>query len=395
MSPDSSRVVYRAQHSGAAFDEVYSVPVGGGAAIKLNDPAVPTDGIANGPLITPDSQRVIYNLRSNNSVFDIYSVPIGGGPSIKLNGTLVSGGRVFDYELYSVPATGGPVTKLNGALVSGGGVSNASRSQHFQISPDSSRVVYMADQDTDGVWELFSVPIGGGGTTKLNGPMVAAGDVDSLFGIIPDGSRVVYRADQDVNSKRELYSVPVTGGPDIKLNSTPTAGGDVSTCAISTDGERLIYFSDEQIDGVTELYSVGLGFGDYDAFEQFHGLTSPFDGDEEQDHNLNVFEYLGAGHPKEPDSPIRLQAARIDGADEFSFVLAPAVGNDIRIEIETSTDLTNTGPGAWAPIAVRENGVWTGFPVQITRLGDGLAQHTLLLVTSDHRFYRLRATLAR
>ena len=42
--------------------------------------------------------------------------------------------------------------KLNGALVIGGNV------QHFEISPDGSRVVYQANQDLDGVLELFSVP---------------------------------------------------------------------------------------------------------------------------------------------------------------------------------------------------------------------------------------------
>ena len=38
----------------------------------------------------------------------------------------------------------------------------------FQVSPDGSTVVYRADQDTDDVFELYSVPIGGGASTKLN-----------------------------------------------------------------------------------------------------------------------------------------------------------------------------------------------------------------------------------
>ena len=61
------------------------------------------------------------------------------------------------YELYSVPL-GGPAAagvKLNGAMVTGGYVHN------FLISPDSSRVVYLADQQTDNVYELYSVPLGG------------------------------------------------------------------------------------------------------------------------------------------------------------------------------------------------------------------------------------------
>ena len=47
----------------------------------------------------------------------------------------------------------------------------------FQVTPDGS-VVYVADQDTDNVFELYSVPIGGGATTKLNGALTAGGEVD-------------------------------------------------------------------------------------------------------------------------------------------------------------------------------------------------------------------------
>ena len=38
----------------------------------------------------------------------------------------------------------------------------------FRISPDSSRMVYVADQDTNRVNELYSVALGGGTVTKLN-----------------------------------------------------------------------------------------------------------------------------------------------------------------------------------------------------------------------------------
>jgi len=47
---------------------------------------------------------------------------------------------------------------------------------------------------------------------KLNGGLVIGGSVQD-FQISPDGSRVVYRADQDTVSARELYSVPIAGGP--------------------------------------------------------------------------------------------------------------------------------------------------------------------------------------
>ena len=63
--------------------------------------------------------------------------------------------------------------KINGPLVAGGDVSTSS----LQFSPDSSRVLYYADQDTNDVFEIYSVASGGGTPVKLNGPLVAGGDV--------------------------------------------------------------------------------------------------------------------------------------------------------------------------------------------------------------------------
>ena len=100
--------------------------------------------------------------------------------------------------------------KLNGALASGGDVSF-----FFEISPDTSHVVYHADQDTDGVDELFSVPLDGSSApTKLNGALVSGGDVPFPFEISPDSSRVVYFADQDTDEVFELFSVLLAGTPE-------------------------------------------------------------------------------------------------------------------------------------------------------------------------------------
>ena len=60
-------------------------------------------------------------------------------------------------------APAGPVM-LNPKLESWGDVSFVG----FQFSPDSARVLYRADQETDGVWELYSVPSGGGEAREHN-----------------------------------------------------------------------------------------------------------------------------------------------------------------------------------------------------------------------------------
>ncbi len=120
----------------------------------------------------------------------------------------------------------------------------------FEVSPNSSRVVFRADRDTGGVFELYSVPfLAGANVIKLNGTLAAGGDVSSFaspFQFSPDGQRVVYHADQDTNDVFELYSVPTDGSTvPVKLNGALVTGGDVQTAAqggdfrISSDGTSL------------------------------------------------------------------------------------------------------------------------------------------------------------
>ncbi|WP_211227230.1 hypothetical protein, partial [Saccharospirillum impatiens] len=61
--------------------------------------------------------------------------------------------------------------------VSGPLVSANSDVVDFQWSPDSSRLAYRADQDTDGVNELYSSLAAGGDNVKVSGPLVTNGDV--------------------------------------------------------------------------------------------------------------------------------------------------------------------------------------------------------------------------
>ena len=102
-------------------------------------------------------------------------------------------------DLAFVSTSNTSVVKLNAPLAANGDVNSV------QISPDSSRVVYRVDQEADEVYELYSVPIGGGSAVKLNAPLVANGYV-SGFQISPNSSQVVYQADQETEEVYELYS---------------------------------------------------------------------------------------------------------------------------------------------------------------------------------------------
>ena len=176
--------------------------------------------------VSPNSSRVVYWANQETAgVFELYSVPLGG------------------------PAAAG--VKLNGAMVAGGNVLS------FQVSANSSRVVYWADQQTDNVVELYSVPLGGPAAAgvKLNGAMVTGGYVINFL-ISPDSSRVVYLADQQTDNVVELYSVPLGGqaAAGVKLNGAMVTGGYVLSFQVSPDSSRVVYIADQDTDEVYELY---------------------------------------------------------------------------------------------------------------------------------------------
>jgi len=125
------------------------------------------------------------------------------------------------------------------------------------VSPDSTRVIYRADQDTNNVRELYTVPIGGGTPIKLNGTLTPDGEVRSDFVVSPDSTRVIYRADQDTDNVTELYSVPIGGGTPTKLNAPLTPDGNVGSFVVSP-GSDVVAFT--AFDGsATNLFVVDIG----------------------------------------------------------------------------------------------------------------------------------------
>ncbi|MEM9693278.1 MAG: hypothetical protein AAGA56_12085, partial [Myxococcota bacterium] len=109
----------------------------------------------------------------------------------------------------------------------------------FFVSPNSDRIVYRADQDEEGVVELYLRSLGDGTIVKLNGPFTRGGNVlndafDSIrvvfsrsVGFSPAGSHVVYIADQDTDQSFEIYATRVDGTGNVKLNPPLALGAAV------------------------------------------------------------------------------------------------------------------------------------------------------------------------
>lgn len=244
-SPDSSRVVHvQSTDFYIGPTRLFSTPVGGGPSVELNLPRT-LNGALEYPRISPDSGWVVYTgIQETAGVVELFSAPLAGdAPAVKLNDTLVEGGRVLtSYPLGQIPS----------------------------ISPDSSRVVYLADGDVDGSSELHSAPIAGDApSTELSTLPAPDRDVMS-FTISPDSTRVVYVADQDEDEVYELYSVPLAGGAaPIELSAIP--GGDMDVdigpydfippYLISPDSQWVVYRADQDVDGEVDLYRAPLAGG--------------------------------------------------------------------------------------------------------------------------------------
>jgi len=155
-------------------------------------------------------------------------------------------------ELYSVPITGDAPTKLSGTTSAAANVSSS-----FLISANSSRVVFPADRDVDGVLELYSNSLDGTtGLIKLTGVLPGTTGVTS-FRVTPHGARVVYRASNDTAGLSEIYSAPATAvGASIKLSSTTIGGGNTTgQLELAPNGQRVVPLVNKDSTTLLDLYS--------------------------------------------------------------------------------------------------------------------------------------------
>ena len=279
-SPDSSKIVYQADQDTDGIWELYVVNPDGSGRIKVNGTLV-AGGRAINPAWSPDGSKIVYIAdQDTDNVYELYVVNPDGSGRIKVSGIMVAGGGVGQglnnvtwspdsskiayradqdtdevNELYVVNADGSGLVKVSGTM--NGDV--AASGTPIRWSSDSSKIAYLADQDTAGVLELYVVNADGTGLVKVSGEMVSGGDVINMtpnWGWFPDDSKIVYLADQDTDEVYELYVVNADGSGLVKVSGTMVAGGTIEFNFLSSDGRKIMYYADQDTDGVWELYVV-------------------------------------------------------------------------------------------------------------------------------------------
>ncbi len=284
FTPDGTRVIYHADELAGNVNELFVVDLSlPGVSTVLSAPLVGGGDVNPGFIVTPDSSQVIYRAdQTVDNQVELYLVDLATpGVSMTLSSPLVAGRDVSDgfiispdgslvayladqdsndvFELYVVAtATPGVSTRINRNPTSGGDVLQSG----FRFSPDSSALAYVADENTNDLVEFFLVELASPAVSiKLNGPLVAGGDISTDFAFTPGGTALIYVADQDTDDVFELYRVErATPGTTVKLNAPLVAGGNVQSPGFeqSDDGVDLFYIADQAIDEDFELYVVDL-----------------------------------------------------------------------------------------------------------------------------------------
>lgn len=286
VSSDGQFVVYTHDAEIDGAWELWSVRVAGGAPVRLSNP-LPGGVFVEAFEISADSQRVVFRVAQETAgQTELYSIAIGGpeGAWTKLNGELPENGDVGDFHIspdsarvvyfadqqtdgvddaWTVPIDGGTPIRLRPFLTAVG-----SRVLYGQgtplISPDSERVLFYANFSNLDKFDLWSARVDGtGGIVRLTDTTAANSDV-SLPGFSPDSSRVVYLSVSPpwpAAGTIELYSVASAGGSSVKLNGVLTSGGNVGLYRVSLDSSRVVYSADQQTLALGELYSVPLAGG--------------------------------------------------------------------------------------------------------------------------------------
>ena len=285
-APDSSKIAYRADQSGAGIYELWtSTPTGG------NNTRVSDSYQGNGGKVreysfawAPDSSRIAYIAADSlTEIFQLYTVLPDGNNRLPVSATVTHPGSdvigtlawspnssriayVADlnsddvFELFtSQPTVATASTRVSGTLQGGGVITGPFSDSPPAWSPDSTTIAYIAQQNTPGVNEVYVGKANGTGTVKVSGNLtvnnsVSLGEYSEVWA--PDGSRLMYMADQLDQNTQDLFTTIPTGSANIaQITRTPVQNTSLKSFGKwAPDSSYIAYVSAQNSADVDELY---------------------------------------------------------------------------------------------------------------------------------------------
>jgi Tol biopolymer transport system component len=248
-APNSSRLAYLADQDTDGTNELYTDVPAGGSNASVN-PALVAGGNVADYEWSPDSSLLAYRAdQVTDDVFELWTATPAGASNNRVNpafAVLATSDvlATFDWapdssllayrakqdtasdELYTAAPDGSSPQQVNDA-----GYIVTNNVGDFFWSPNSARLLYLADYPNHTVNQLYNGAANGSGNVLLNPNTFGGGSKDVLSGgyaWTPDGSQVVYVADQNADDQFELFIVNPDGSGNTRLSGLNPANGDVT-----------------------------------------------------------------------------------------------------------------------------------------------------------------------
>jgi hypothetical protein len=287
VSPDKKHVAYIADQDSLDVIELYIVEIASGNISKVSGTMALGVDIF-GIYWAPDSSRIAYTtFHESDRTLELYTAIPDGSNTVKITVTSPHIGQSINKvawapdssrlayvadqssanvdELYTAFPDGSASTKVSGPLVSGGDVgANITGPILFRWSPDSTRIAYIADQDTDGLKELYrSFATGPNGNTKISGTLAVDEEASFIYEWSPDSSFIAYLVEAVAifDNKSVLFLSTSDGNINNVISNSSESGnvisdsserGVVSIIKWSPIGNLLAFLADRIVEGVSD-----------------------------------------------------------------------------------------------------------------------------------------------
>ncbi len=260
------------------INEVFGRPLAGNpAAARVLGPFDSGGGVQSWK-ISADGTFLVGTAKANTSApISVFTSPARAPNLRKVSQTFVAGGAAlapvsstFDgrvvyfadadidgrFDMHAVGQGGGSATRLNDAFASGGDLGPTAAGP--RLSPDGRWALYAGEARVSRI-ELFAVPVNRSvAPARLSPTVHPSAEVLQWYVLTPDSTRVVYGGDLDVVNIDELYVQPADGStPPRKLHEDLVLTQNVRTVRISPDGRYAVFVGN--LDAVNdELFVVPL-----------------------------------------------------------------------------------------------------------------------------------------